>query len=144
MLCYLTWVGPDLDDETKFVLRTFFQWTSHWSIPVASGSMASEIYAIHAATKDSAAMRGLLGDIGLHDGSATSLSVDSASSMTVLQGEHRENICTGVKHIDRRVMAVRQQFVAGIFKIDWVPSANYPSDIGATYKSRPSSSASAQ
>ena len=98
--------------------------------------MESEIYAIHEGIKGTTATRGLLGEIGLHDGSATSLSVDSASSKTVLQGQHSEKISTGVKHIDRRVLSVRQQFAAGIYKIDWVPSADNPSDIGATYKSK--------
>jgi hypothetical protein len=98
--------------------------------------MESEIYAIHAAIKGTASHRGLLGEIGLHDGSATSLSVDSASSKIVLQGEHSEKISTGVKHIDRRVLGVRQQFAAGIYVLDWIPSSENPSDIGATFKSK--------
>jgi hypothetical protein len=98
--------------------------------------MESEIYAIHAATKGSASNRGLLGEIGLHDGKATSLAVDSSSSKIVLQGEHAEKNSTGIKHIDRRVMAIRQLFAAGIYTIDWVPSADNPADFGATYKSK--------
>jgi hypothetical protein len=47
-----------------------------------------------------------------------------------------ENISTGVKHVDRRVLGVKQQIAAGIYVLDWVPSADNPSDIGATYKSK--------
>jgi hypothetical protein len=45
MLCYMQWIGPPLGDESTLVPRAFFQWNSAWSIPVASGSMESEIYA---------------------------------------------------------------------------------------------------
>jgi hypothetical protein len=136
MLCYMQWLGPPLGDESTLIPRAFFQWNSAWSIPVASGSMESEIYAVHAATKGSASNRGLLGEIGLHDGTPTSLAVDSSSSKIVLQGEHAEKNSTGIKHIDRRIMAIRQLFAAGIYTIDWVPSADNPADIGATYKSK--------
>jgi hypothetical protein len=54
----------------------------------------------------------------------------------VLQGEHAEKNSTGIKHIDRRIMAIRQQFAAGIYTIEWVPSADKPAEIGATYKSK--------
>ena len=92
----------------------------------------------YAALKDTAATRDLIGEIGLHDGSATSISVDSASSKIVLQGEHSEKISTaiGIKQIDRRVLRVKQQFAAGIYAIDWVPSADNPSDLGAPLQSR--------
>jgi hypothetical protein len=50
--------------------------------------MESEIYTISAAIKGATPNRGLIGEIGLYDGKATSLSVDSLSSKTVLQGEH--------------------------------------------------------
>jgi hypothetical protein len=136
MLCYVSWLGSPLSDSTPSARRAFFQWTNQWSIAVPSGSMESEIYAIHAATKGTAPTRGLLGEIGVHDGSATSLAVDSASSMTVLQGEHSEKNSVGVKHIDRRTLSVRQQFAAGIYAIHWVPSADNPADMGATFKSR--------
>jgi hypothetical protein len=136
MLCYVQWIGPALGDESKLVPRAFFQWNSAWSIPVASGSMESEIYAIHAATKGAAPNRGLLGEIGLGNAEPTSVSVDSSSSKVVLQGEHAEKNSTGIKHIDRRVMAVRQLFAANIYTLDWVPSADNPADIGATYKSK--------
>jgi hypothetical protein len=48
--------------------------------------MESEIYAISAAIKGATPNRGLIGEIGLHDGKAISLSrsVDSLSSKTVL------------------------------------------------------------
>jgi hypothetical protein len=71
-------------DESTLVPRAFFQWNSAWSIPVASGSMESEIYAVSAAIKGGTPKRGLIGEIGQHDGKATSLSVDSSSSTTVL------------------------------------------------------------
>jgi hypothetical protein len=76
--------------------------------------MESELYAIHAATKGAAPNRGLLGETGLLDGSATSIAVDSMSSKVVLQGEHAEKNSTGIKHIDRRVMSTRQLVAAGI------------------------------
>ena len=136
MLCYVQWIGPPLGDESKLVPRAFFQWNSAWSIPVASGSMESEIYAIHAATKGAAPNRGLLGEIGLGNGKATSISVDSSSSKVVLQGEHAEKNSTGIKHIDRRVMAIRQLFSANIYNLAWVQSADNPADIGATFKSK--------
>ena len=136
MLSYVSWVGSPLTDRTSSVRRAFFQWTNHWSIMVACGSMESEIYAIHAAIKDSSATRGLLGGIGLHDGSATTIAIDSASSKIVLQGEHSEKMSTGIKHIDRRVLGVKQQIAAGIYILDWVPSEDNPSDIGATFKSK--------
>lgn len=62
------------------------------------------MYAAHAATKGAAPTRGLRGEIGSHDGSATSLSVDSTSSMTVLQGEHSEKNSTGIKYTEQRIM----------------------------------------
>jgi hypothetical protein len=136
MLCYMAWIGPPLGDESKFVPRAFFLYTNHWSIVVASGSMESEIYAIHAATKGTTHIRGLLGEIGLHDGSATKLAVDSSSSKTVLQGEHSEKISTGVKHIDRRMMSIKQQISANIYELMWVSRKDNPPDIGATFKSK--------
>jgi hypothetical protein len=136
MLCYVSWIGSPLSDQTVSARRAFFQWTNTWSIAVPSGSMESEIYAIHAAIKGTEATRGLLGEIGLHDGSATPISVDSASSKVVLQGEHSEKISTGVKHIDRRVLGVRQQIAAGIYDLKWIPSHDNPADIGATFKSK--------
>jgi hypothetical protein len=136
MLCYMQWLGPALGDETELIPRAFFQWNSAWSIPVASGSMESEIYGIYAATKGAAPNRGLLGEIGLHDGKATSMAVDSASSKTVLQGEHAEKNSAGIKHIDRRVMAIRQLFAAAIYTLVWVSSLNNPADIGATFKGK--------
>jgi hypothetical protein len=136
MICYVTWIGSPLTDCSPTARRAFVQWTNTWSVAIASGSMESEIYGIHAAIKGSTATRGLLGEVGLHDGSATHLSVDSASSMTVLQGEHSEKMSTGVKHIDRRVLGVRQHIAADIYAIDWVPSPLNPADLGATYKSR--------
>jgi hypothetical protein len=132
----MQWLRPPLGDESVLIPRAFFQWNSAWSIPVASGSMESKIYAVHAATKGSASNRGLIGEIGLHDGTPTSLAVDSLSSKIVLQGEHAEKNSTGIKHIDRRIMAIRQLFATGIYTIDWVPSADNPADIGATYKSK--------
>jgi hypothetical protein len=98
--------------------------------------MESEIYGIHDATKGTAHIRGLLGEIGLHEGSATKVAVDSLSSKPVLQGEHSEKISTGVKHIDRRITSVKQQISAGIYDLVWVPSADNASDIGATFKSK--------
>jgi hypothetical protein len=136
MLCYMQWIGPPLGDESTIVPRAFFQWNSAWSIPVASGSMESEIYAISAAIKGATPNRGLIGEIGLHDGKATSLSVDSLSSKVVLQGEHAEKNSTGTKHIDRRIMGVRQVIAADVFALDWVQSSDNPSDIGATFKSK--------
>jgi hypothetical protein len=115
-----------LGDESKFVPRAFFLYTNHWSIVVASGSMESEIYAIRAATKGTTHIRGLLGEIGLHDGSATKLAVDRSSSKTVLQGEHSEEISTGVKHIDRRIMSIRQQISANIYELVWKSSKRQP------------------
>ena len=134
LLCWVNWIGPPLTNTTS-ARRAVFQWTNKWSIAVASGSMESEIYAIHAATKSSTPIRGLLHEIGLANGAPSRLAVDSASSRTVLQGEYSEKISTGVKHIDRRVLGVRQQFSAGIYTLDWVPSADNISDIGAAYKS---------
>jgi hypothetical protein len=64
------------------------------------------------------ANRGLIGEIGLHDGKATSLSVDSLSSKTVLQGEQAEKNSTGTKHIDRRIMGVRQVIAADVFTLN--------------------------
>jgi hypothetical protein len=98
--------------------------------------MESEIYVIHVPTKGSTSNRGLIRVIGLHDGTPTSLAVDSSSSKIVLQGEHTEKNSTGIKYIDRRIMTIRQLFGAGIYTIDWVPTADNPSDIGATYKSK--------
>jgi hypothetical protein len=120
------------------VPRAFFQWNSAWSIPVASGSMESEICATSAAVKGATPNRGLIGEIGLrlHDGNATSLSVDSSSSKAVLQGEHAEKNSTGTKHIDRRIMGVRQVVAADVFTLDWVQSSDNPADIGATFKSK--------
>ena len=43
---------------------------------------------------------------------------------------------TGVKHIDRRVLGVRQQIAAGIYGISWVSSQENPADLGATFKSK--------
>jgi hypothetical protein len=114
MLCHMSWIGCPLTDTTGSARRAFFHWTSAWSIAVPCGSMESEIYAIHAAMKGTAATRALIGEIGLHDGEATELSVDSSSAKTVLQGEHSEKISTGVKHIDRRVLGVRQQIAAHV------------------------------
>jgi hypothetical protein len=136
MLCYVSWIGPALNDTSQTAKRAFFQWSNTWSIVVPCGSMESEIYAIHAAIKGTAANRGLLGEIGLDDGEPTELSVDSSSAKTVLQGEHSEKNSTGVKHIDRRVLGVRQQIAAGIYNITWVSSAENPADLGATFKSK--------
>jgi hypothetical protein len=116
----MAWIGPPLGDESKFVPRAFFLYTNHWRIVVASGSMESEICAIHAATKGTTHIRGLLSEIGLHDGSATKLTVDSSSSKTVLQSDHTEKISTGVKDIDRRMMSIRQQISANIYELVWV------------------------
>jgi hypothetical protein len=33
-------------------------------------------------------------------------------------------------------MAIQQLFAAGIYTIDWVPSADNPADIGVTYNSK--------
>jgi hypothetical protein len=83
----------------------------------------------------------------LHDGSATSLFVDSASSMTVLQGKDSEKISTCVKHINRRILGVRQQFSAGIYEIDcpsgFLARATRPTSVRPT-SSRSSSSTSAR
>jgi hypothetical protein len=136
MLCYMQWIGPPLGDESTLVPRAFFQWNSAWSIPVASGSMGSEIYAICAAIKGETPNRGLIGEIGLHDGKATSLSVDSLSSKTVLEGEHAEKNSTGTEHIDRRIMGVSQVIAGDVFTLDWVQSSDNPADIGATFKSK--------
>jgi hypothetical protein len=138
MLCYVQWIGAPLGAETTLVPRAFFQWNNLWGIPYASSSMESEIYAIHAATEGATPNRGLLGEIGLHDGSATSIAVDSLSSKVVLQGGHAEKDITGIKHIDRRVMSTRQLCAAGIYDLDWVAlaSANNPANIGATFKSK--------
>jgi hypothetical protein len=136
MLCYMQWIGRPLGDESTIVPRAFFQWNSAWSIPVASGSMESEIYAISAAIKGATPDRGLIGEIGLHDGKATSLWVDSSSSKTVLQGEHTEKNSTGTKHIDRRIMGVCQVIGAAIFTLDWVQNSDKPADIGVTFKSK--------
>jgi hypothetical protein len=54
----------------------------------------------------------------------------------VLQGEHAEKNSTGTKHIDRRIMGVRQVIAADVFALDWVQSSDNPSDIGATFKSK--------
>jgi hypothetical protein len=62
--------------------------------------------------------------------------VASSSSKVVLQGEHAEKNSAGIKHIDRRVMAICQLFSAGIYNLDWVQSADNPADIGATFKSK--------
>jgi hypothetical protein len=118
MLCYMQWIGPPLGDESTLMPRAFFQWNSAWSILVASGSMESEIYAISVAIKGATPNRGLIGEIGLHDGKATSPSVDSLSSKTVLQGEHAEKNSTGTKHIDRCIMDVRQVIAADVFTLD--------------------------
>jgi hypothetical protein len=75
--------------------------------------MESEIYVISAAIKGTTPNRGLIGEIGLHDGKATSLSVGSLSSKTVLQGEHAEKNSTGTKYIDRRIMGVLQRQPGG-------------------------------
>ena len=136
MLCYVCWIGPPLSDKTGSARRAFFQWNNQWGIVVASGSMESEIYAIHAAVKGTASFRGLLGEIGLHTGKATRIAVDSASAKIVLQGEHSEKLSTGVKHIDRRVLNVRQTIAAEVYALDWVASEENPSDMGATFKSK--------
>jgi hypothetical protein len=110
------------------VPRAFFQWNSAWSIPVASGSTESEIYAIHAATKG-AAQPHSAGEIAQVRRADKRL-VDSSSSKVVLQGEHAEKNSTGIKHIDRRVMAVGNS--SPPTSTHWIaPSAaDNPADIG--------------
>jgi hypothetical protein len=43
---------------------------------------------------------------------------------------------TGTKHIDRRIMGVRQVIAADVFTLDLVQSSDNPADIGATFKSK--------
>jgi hypothetical protein len=105
-------------------LRVWFYGVGHLRHPRCDKGSCAQLYC------------GLLGEIGLHDGSATSIAVDSMSSKVVLQGEHAEKNSTGIKHIDRRVLATRQLCAAGIYDLDWVASANNPADIGATFKSK--------
>jgi hypothetical protein len=88
----------------------------------------------YSALAPAAPWRQLRGEIGLHDGLATRISVDNLPSKTVLQGEHSEMSSTGVQHIDRRVLGVKQQIAAGIYGLDWTSSTNNPADIGATFK----------
>jgi hypothetical protein len=136
MLCHVAWIGSALDDPSASARRAFFLWKSVWSLAVPCGSMESEIYAVHAAIKDMAATRALLAEIGLHDGEATTIAVDSSSAKTVLQGEHSEKNSTGTKHIDRRVLGIRQQIAAGVYELVWIASEYNPADIGATFKSK--------
>ena len=84
MLCYVSWIGASLDETGPTARRAFFQWNNQWSIPVACGSMESEIYDCHQATKLEAPDRGLLGEIGLDQSDATDIHMDSASAITVL------------------------------------------------------------
>jgi hypothetical protein len=99
--------------------------------------MESELYATHAAIKGAAPSSGLLGEIGLHDGSATSIAVDNVSSKVVLQGEHAEKNSTGIRSsTSTGVMSTHQLVAAEIYDLDWVASANNPADIGTTFKSK--------
>jgi hypothetical protein len=55
--------------------------------------------------------------------------VDSSSSKVVLQGEHAEKNSTGIKHIDRRVMAVGNS--SPPTSTHWIaPRRDNPADIG--------------
>jgi hypothetical protein len=127
MLCYVQWIGAPLGDEVTLIPCAFFQWNNMWDIPYASGSMESEIYAIHTATKGAAPNRGMLDEIDLHDGSATSIAVDSMSSKVVLQGEHAEKNSTGIMHIDRCIMATHELCAAGWLAPTTQPTSERPS-----------------
>ena len=100
--------------------------------------MESEIYAIHAATKTShrPAGRAVRLVCMMAPPPASPWTVRPVGSKTVLQGEHAEKNSTGIKHIERRIMAIWQLFAAGIYTLDWVPSADNTADIGATSKSK--------
>jgi hypothetical protein len=96
MLCHVQWLGAPLGNETTLIPRAFFQWNNLWDIPCTSGSMESGLYAIHTATKGAAPKRGLLSEIGLFDGSATSTAVGSMSSK-VTQGGYTVHTRPGME-----------------------------------------------